>query len=136
MKKIVIALLFTLCLSLSLGQGVAFAASPCNQTLNTGAATTTQVFWERSPAFYGWSGGTITNDMYFNGCGQTQSIKVNLDDWERLLSEGKLDGLRYIYYNGKNLFVRKVEGTKPSKIPQENFFDSKTLLIKGNKRNK
>ncbi|MEH2429200.1 MAG: hypothetical protein V7K26_17245 [Nostoc sp.] len=133
MKKIVITLLFTLCLSLSLVQGVAFADTTCKQTLNTGAATTTQVFWEQPLAFYGWSGGTITNDMYFNGCGSTVSVKISGEDWERLRKEGKLDGLRYIYKKGSSLAVRKIQGTEPSSISQDQFFNSSSISYKGNK---
>ncbi|MBH8563099.1 hypothetical protein I8748_13055 [Nostoc sp. CENA67] len=134
MKKIVIALLFALCLSLSLGQQVAFAASnSCQQTLNTGSATTTQVFWEQPLAFTGWSGGVITNDMYFNGCGQVVSLKINGEDWERLRKEGKLDGLRYIYKKDNSLAIRKVQGTQPGSISQDQFFDSNTVVFKGNK---
>lgn len=134
MKKIVIALLFALCLSLSLGQQVAFAASSsCKQTLNTGSATTTQVFWEQPLAFTGWSGGVITNDMYFNGCGTTASIKINGADWEKLRKEGKLDGLRYIIKDGNSLGIRKIQGTQPGNISQDQFFDSTTVVYKGNR---
>ncbi|MDZ8237655.1 MAG: hypothetical protein RMZ69_10870 [Nostoc sp. ChiQUE01a] len=134
MKKIVIALLFALCLSLSLDQGVAFAASTsCKQTLNTGSATTLQVFWEQPLAFHGWSGGVITNDMYFNGCGTTVSVKINGADWEKLRKEGKLDGLRYIYKKDNSLAVRKIQGTKPGSISQDQFFDSNTVVYKGNR---
>jgi hypothetical protein len=72
--------------------------------------------------------------MYFNGCGTTAAIKVNADDWERLRKAGKLDGLRYIRKDSNNnLAVRKVQGTEPTSIPQEQFFDSTTIVLKGNR---
>ncbi|MFY7804345.1 MAG: hypothetical protein ACOVQ7_13060 [Limnoraphis robusta] len=131
-KKLLLALLFSVCLFFSMITTPALAGV-CDQTLNTGASTTTQVFWEQSPAFYGWSGGVITNDMYFNGCGQTAAIKVSLTDWERLLKEGKLDGLRYIKKDSNGLALRKVQGTSITNIPQEQFFDSTTVVFQGNR---
>lgn len=131
MKKILLTLVCTVCVFLSLS--VPAFAGVCDQTLNTGASTTTKVFWEDAAAFYGWSGGTITNDMYFNGCGQTAAIKVNLDDWKKLLAEGKLDGLRYIKYDSNGLAMRKIEGTQVGNIPHDNFFDGTTVVVKGNR---
>jgi hypothetical protein len=132
MKKLLFALFFSVCLFFSLTTTPALAGV-CDQTLNTGAATTTKVFWEDAAAFYGWSGGVITNDMYFNGCGQTAAIKVSLDDWVKLLKAGKLDGLRYIKSDSNGLATRKVQGTSITNIPQEQFFDSTTVVIKGNR---
>ena len=134
MKKILLTLVCAVCVVLSWSVP-AFAAA-CDQTLNTGAATTTQVFWERPLAFYGWSGGTITNDMYFNGCGETATIKVNGSDWMKLLGEGKLDGLRYIKKDSNSLTMKKVEGTEIVDIPRDtrdSFFDSTTVVYKGNR---
>lgn len=132
MKKLLLALFFSVCLFFSVITTPALAGV-CDQTLNTGAATTTQVFWEQPLAFYGWSGGVITNDMYFNGCGGTATIKINYDDWNKLLSAGKLDGLRYIKKDSNGLAVRKVQGTSIITIPQEQLFDSTTIVYKGNR---
>jgi hypothetical protein len=55
-----------------------------------------------------------------------------MDDWNKLISEGKLDGLRYIYKNSNDITIRKVQGTQPTTIPQEKFFDSTTLAYQGN----
>lgn len=132
MKKLILSLFCAFCVFLSLSNTPA-SAGVCDQTLNTGTSTTTQVFWEQAPAFYGWSGGTITNSMYFNGCGQTAGIKVNMDDWNRLLAEGKLDGLRYIKNNSNGLAMRKVQGTTINNIAQEQFFDGTTIVLQGNR---
>ncbi|MEA5532745.1 hypothetical protein [Crocosphaera sp. XPORK-15E] len=133
MKKLLLALFFSVCLLLSFTTTPVLAATGCNQTLNTGSGTTTQVFWEQPLAFYGWSGGIITNDMYFNGCGSTAAIKVNLDDWQKLLNAGKLDGLRYIKKDSNGLAVRKVQGTSITSIPQESLFNSTTVVYQGNR---
>ncbi|MFN6563737.1 MAG: hypothetical protein RMY28_028605 [Nostoc sp. ChiSLP01] len=125
MKKMIIALLIMLGLSLSLGQGPAVAASnDCLKTLNTGSATTIPVFYEDQAAFYGWSGGVITNDMYYNACGQTVTLKVNYADWDRLRKEGKLDGIRYIYKTPKesSIGIRKIVGTEPKDVKIEDFY--------------
>ena len=124
MKKMIIALFIMLSLTLSLGQGQALAANDCLKTLNTGAATTIPVFYEDQAAFYGWSGGVITNDMYYNACGSTFTIKINAADWNKLVAAGKLDGLRYIYKkpNESSLMVRKVAGTTPTTIKIEDFY--------------
>lgn len=132
MKKLILSLLCAVCIFLSLSSTPA-VAGVCDQTLNTGNATTIQKFWEDPLAYYGWSGGTITNDMYFNGCGQVATIKINGDDWTKLLGEGKLDGLRYIKKDANGIGIRKVQGTQPVDISRDNFFDSSTVVYKGNK---
>ncbi|MDP5339222.1 MAG: hypothetical protein NWQ28_11690 [Nodularia sp. (in: cyanobacteria)] len=126
MKKIIIALFIILSLSLSVGQRPAVAqTNECLKTLNTGASTTLKVFYEDQAAFYGWSGGTITNDMYYNACGQTVTVKVNAADWSKLREAGKLDGIRYIYKtpNESKLIVRKIVGTQPTDVKIENFYN-------------
>lgn len=132
MKKLILTLCCAISVFLSLSSTPAVAAV-CDQTLNTGNATTIQKFWEDPVAYYGWSGGTITNDMYFNGCGQVAAIKINLDDWSKLLAEGKLDGLRYIKKDSNSIAMRKVQGTEIVNVPRENFFDSTTLVLTGNR---
>ncbi|NEU76624.1 hypothetical protein PI95_029975 [Hassallia byssoidea VB512170] len=123
MKKMIIALFIMLSLTLSLGQGQAVAASDCLKTLNTGAATTIPVFYEDQAAFYGWSGGVITNDMYYNACGQTVTLKVNYADWNKAREAGKLDGIRYIYKAKDGpIQVRKVAGTQPTDVKIEDFY--------------
>ncbi|WP_257207688.1 hypothetical protein [Nostoc linckia] len=112
-------------LSLSLGQGPALAANDCLKTLNTGSATTIPVFYEDQAAFYGWSGGVVTNDMYYNACGQTVTIKVNYADWDKLRKDGKLDGIRYIYKTPKEskIGLRKIVGTQPTDVKPEDFYN-------------
>lgn len=133
MKKLVLTLFCLVSVFLSFSNVPAFAGV-CDQTLNTGVSTTNQTFWQDRAAFYGWSGGVITNDMYFNGCGQAVGIKVNLDDWVRLKGQGKLDGLRFIQYpiDGK-ISLGKIVGTQTVSVPQEQFFDGTTIVLKGNK---
>lgn len=123
MKKMIIALFIMLSLTLSLAQGQAVAASDCLKTLNTGASTTIPVFYEDQAAFYGWSGGVITNDMYYNACGQTITLKVNYADWNKAREAGKLDGIRYIYKAKDGpIQVRKVAGTQPTDVKIEDFY--------------
>lgn len=125
MKRIAVALLLVLSLVFSFGHEQALAQTQdCLKTLNTGSATTLQVFYEDPAAFYGWSGGVITNDMYYNACGQTVTIKVNASDWEKLRTQGKLDGIRYIYKTPKEskLMVRKIAGTQPTDVKIEDFY--------------
>lgn len=94
--------------------------------LNTGSPTTLEVYYEQPAAFYGWSGGVITNDMYYNSCGQTVTVKINASDWEKLRAEGKLDGLRYIYKapkkDGNTIKIRKIAGTQPTDVKIEDFY--------------
>lgn len=113
-----------LSLTLSLGQGQALAASDCLTQFNTGNATTIPVFYESNAAIYGWSGGVITNDMYYNKCGEAATIKVNGADWNKLLKDGKLDGLRYIYRDPKanSIAIRKIAGTERTNIKPEDFY--------------
>ena len=113
-------------LSLSLGQGPAVAATnDCLKTLNTGSATTIPVYYEDDAAVYVWSGGVITNNMYYNACGQTVTLKVNYADWDRLRKEGKLDGIRYIYKtpNESKISLRKVVGTEATDVKPEDFYN-------------
>jgi hypothetical protein len=131
MKKILLSLLCAICVYLSFAQ-VPVIAGVCDQTINTGVSTTIQKFYEDSLAYTGWSGGTIRNDMYFNGCGQTVTVKINGSDWEKLRHEGKLDGLRYIVKRDNGINLRKIEGTQPVSISSDSFFDSTTLLYTGN----
>jgi|GEM_PF-2085613 hypothetical protein len=125
MKRIAVALLLALSLVFSFGHEQALAQTQdCLKTLNTGSSTTLQVFYEDPAAFYGWSGGVITNDMYYNACGQTVTVKINAGDWQKLLNAGKLDGLRYIYKTPKEskLMVRKIAGTQPTDVKIEDFY--------------
>ncbi|GAB1538599.1 hypothetical protein NUACC21_12610 [Scytonema sp. NUACC21] len=124
MKKIIIVLLIMVGLSLSLGIPPA-VADDCLKTLNTGSNTTIPVFYEDAAAFYGWSGGIVTNDMYYNSCGYTVTLKVNSADWDRLRQEGKLDGIRYIYKTPKEskIIVRKIVGSEPTDVKIEDFYN-------------
>jgi hypothetical protein len=96
MRKMLVALLLVLALTLSLGQEKALADCS-NETLNTGSATVVTQLYESECAILGWGSGVITKDMTANCCGPSATIRVNLNDWNKLSTEGKLDGLRYVY---------------------------------------
>ena len=90
-----VALLLVLALTLSLGQEKALADCS-NETINTGAATVVTQLYESPCTILGWSSGAITKDMTANCCGPSAVIRINANDWNQLVQQGKLDGLRYI----------------------------------------
>jgi hypothetical protein len=96
MKKMLVALLLVLVLTLSLGQQKALADCS-NETINTGAQTVVTQLYENQCAILSWDNGLITKDMKANCCGPSAVIRVNINDWNKLGKEGKIDGLRYIY---------------------------------------
>src|SRR6476620_11924003 len=95
MRKMLVALLLVLALTLSLGQEKALADCS-NETWNTGAATVVTQLYESQCAVLGWSSGVITKDITGNCCGPSAVIRINGDDWNKLLGEGKLEGFRYV----------------------------------------
>lgn len=90
-----VALLLVLALTLSLGQEKALADCS-NQTINTGAATVVTQLYESPCAILGWDSGAIAKDMTANCCGPSAVLRINGNDWNQLIEQRKLDGLRYI----------------------------------------
>lgn len=66
--------------------------------------------------------------MTANCCGPSAVIRINGNDWNKLVQQGKLDGLRYIRVSKSNegayqIEPRKVEtGGKPVTISGADFF--------------
>jgi hypothetical protein len=125
MKKMIIAFLMMLSLFFSLGQEQALAQD-CLKTINQGAATVPLGLYEQSCATLSFSSGTITKDVKYNCCGPSVTIRINGNDWQNLIGQGKLDGLRYEKFenssNNYTLTFRKVVGTTPQSIAGEDFF--------------
>jgi hypothetical protein len=128
MRKMLVALLLVLALTLSLGQEKALADDCSNVTINTGAATVVTQLYESQCAILGWSSGVITKDMTANCCGPSAVLRINANDWNKLIGEGKLDGLRYVRVskNTEGAYViepRQVTtGGKPVTISGGDFF--------------
>jgi hypothetical protein len=127
MRKMLAALLLVLALTLSLGQEKALADCS-NETISTGAATVVTQLYESPCTILGWDGGTPTRNMRANCCGPSAVIRVNGNDWNQLIEQGKLDGLRYIRVSKtpeKKYVIepRKVEtGGNPVNISGADFF--------------
>ncbi|MEG4292845.1 hypothetical protein Q5692_29940 [Microcoleus sp. C2C3] len=126
MRKMLVGLLLVLALTLSLGQQKALADCS-NETINTGAATVVTQLYESQCAILGWSSGVITKDMTANCCGPSAVIRVNINDWSKLIGEGKLDGFRYVKVskNTDGAYViepRKVTDSKPVTISGGDLF--------------
>jgi hypothetical protein len=123
MKKIVASVCL---LWLSLSYGTAQGAEDCIKTMNQGSATVVQGMYEQSCATISWSSGIITKDVKYNCCGPSTTIRINGNDWNRIIGEGKLDGLRYQKFessgNTYTLSFRKVVGKQPTDIAPEDFF--------------
>ena len=128
MRKMLVALLLVLALTLSLGQEKALADDCSNVTINTGAATVVTQLYENQCAILGWSSGVITKDMTANCCGSSAVLRINVNDWNKLIGEGKLDGLRYVRVSKSKegayqIEPRKVEtGGKPVSISGADLF--------------
>ncbi|QSQ12369.1 hypothetical protein [Myxococcus landrumensis] len=123
MKKLAAGLcLLGLCLS----QGTAQGAEDCIKTINQGSATVKLGLYEQGCMSISWTGGVITSDVTYNCCGGSTTIRINNDDWMRLLQAGKLDSFRYqkveINNNAYTLYFRKIVGTEPTNIAPEDFF--------------
>ena len=127
MRKILVALLLVLALTLSLGQEKALADCS-NETINTGAATVVTQMYENQCAILGWGSGVITKDMTANCCGPSVVIRINGNDWNNLLGQGKLDGFRYIRLSKSTEGAYQIEprkvttGGKPVSISGADFF--------------
>ncbi|MEG4943828.1 hypothetical protein [Microcoleus sp. F4-D5] len=128
MRKMLVALLLMLALTLSLGQEKALAEADCsNVKINTGSATVVTQLYENQCAILGWDSGMITTDMKANCCGPSVTIRVNGNDWNKLVGEGKLDGFRYVRVSKSNegayqIEPRQVTGGKPVTISGADFF--------------
>ncbi|NTX10988.1 hypothetical protein HUA76_09345 [Myxococcus sp. CA056] len=123
MKKMMAGLcLVWLCLS----QGTAQGAEDCIKTMNQGASTVTLGLYEQGCMTMSWGSGIVTKDVTYNCCGTSATIRINYADWERLRTEGKLDGFRYQKADSSSgsytLYFRKVVGTEVTNIPPEDFF--------------
>ena len=127
MRKMLVALLLVLALTLSLGQEKALADCS-NETINTGAATVVNQLYESQCAILGWSSGVITKDMTANCCGPSVVLRINGNDWNKLVEQGKLDGLRYIRTSKNTEGAYQIEprqittGGKPASISGADFF--------------
>ncbi|ATB32650.1 hypothetical protein [Melittangium boletus] len=106
-------------------QGTA-SGQDCIKTFNQGAATVALGLYEQSCPTLSFSSGVISKDVKYNCCGASATIRVNGADWNKLLSEGKLDGFRYQKIENSNnsytLTYRKVVGKEVTTINGEDFF--------------
>lgn len=124
MKKMMAGLcLVWLCLA----QGTAQGAEDCIKTMNQGSSTVKLGIYEQGCMTMSWNAGVITTDVKYNCCGPSATIRINVDDWSRLLAEGKLEGMRYQKadidsYGAYTFYFRKVVGTGPTNISAEDFF--------------
>lgn len=122
-----VALLLVLALTLSLGQEKALADCS-NQTINTGATTVVTQLYESPCAILGWDSGAIAKDMTANCCGPSAVLRINGNDWNQLIEQRKLDGLRYIRVskNSQGAYVieprQMTTGGKPVTISGGDFF--------------
>ncbi|AGC48945.1 hypothetical protein MYSTI_07673 [Myxococcus stipitatus DSM 14675] len=111
---------------LCLSQGTAQGAEDCIVTHNQGSATVALSLYEQSCATITWTPGVITTDVTYNCCGPSAVIRINGTDWNRLITDGKLDSLRYQKIEKKDgsyaISFRKVVGTNPTDIAPKDFF--------------
>lgn len=127
MRKMLVALLLVLALTLSLGQEKALADCS-NQTINTGAATVVTQLYESPCAILGQSSGAIAKNMTANCCGQSVVLRINGNDWNQLVEQEKLDGIRYIRVSKSTEGAYQIEprkmtsGGKPVTISGADFF--------------
>jgi hypothetical protein len=129
MRKMLAALLLVLALALSLGQEKALADDCSNVTINTGSATVVTQLYASQCVILGWDRGSPgTRNMRANCCGPSAVIRVNGYDWNRLVEQGKLDGLRYIRVskNAEGAYVieprQMATGGNPVSISGRDFF--------------
>lgn len=97
---------------------VANAEPSCFTTLNQGASTVQLGVYTQECATISYTGGIITSDVKYNCCGTSVWLRINAADWEKLRSDGKLDGLRY---QRPDLTFRKMDGTSPTTISAEQY---------------
>ncbi|MBH8562978.1 hypothetical protein I8748_12425 [Nostoc sp. CENA67] len=128
MKKLIAALLLIISLTFSIGQGQALAAESCENVLNQGSATIESGWFTQPTATIGWYKGTITTDVKYDVCTPTAVIRVNGNDWNKLVADGKVDGLRYEVYayadkdgNYQNFLFRQIQNGKPQTITAAQF---------------
>jgi hypothetical protein len=128
MKKLLTALLLVICLTFSIGQGEAQAQENCEQILNQGAATVETGWFTQKTATIGWYKGNITTDVKYDVCTPTAVLRININDWNKLLAEGKLNGFRYEMYtyaekdgNYQNFLFRQIQDGKPQTITATQF---------------
>ncbi|GAB1544955.1 hypothetical protein NUACC21_76310 [Scytonema sp. NUACC21] len=128
MKKLIAALLLVICLTFSIEQGQALAADSCENVLNQGSATVEAGWFTQPTATIGWYKGVVTTDVKYDVCTPTAVIRVNGNDWNKLVADGKLDGLRYEVYtyaekdgNYQNFLFRQIKGTQPQTITAAQF---------------
>ena len=125
MRKVVVGLFLSLFLCLSLGSGQAFADNqgtfkkiPVEQ-FGVDNATIEDRFYESPYAIFG---KPETGELYTNTAGKALTVKVNVSDWEKLQSEGKLDGLRFIVKDSEAIKVGKVTGKEIKGLDPREFF--------------
>ncbi|RCH86610.1 hypothetical protein CU097_002787 [Rhizopus azygosporus] len=97
---------------------VANAEPDCFKTINQGAATVELSIYTQKCAMISYTGGVITSDVKYNCCGPSGWVRINYADWEKLRSDGKLDGLRY---QRPDLTFRKMVDTEPTTISAEQY---------------
>ncbi|MEO3705666.1 hypothetical protein [Trichormus azollae] len=89
------------------------------KTINQGVSTVALGLYEKSCATMNFSSGLslITKDVKYNCCVPSVTIRINGNDWNNLVGQGKLDELRYEKFDIKDstytLSFRKVVGTAP-----------------------
>jgi hypothetical protein len=127
MRKMLAALLLVLALALSLGQEKALADCS-NESINTGAATVVTQLYESPCVILDWDDGVPTRNMTANCCGPSAVLRVNGNDWNRLVEQGKLDGIRYIRVSKPSPRMYVIEprqmatGGNPVSISGRDFF--------------
>ncbi|KAB8320738.1 hypothetical protein SD81_004040 [Tolypothrix campylonemoides VB511288] len=128
MKKLIAALLLIICLTFSIGQGEAQAQDSCEKILNQGSATIEPGWFTQPTATIAWYKGTITTDVKYDVCTPTAVVRVNGNDWNKLVADGKLNGLRYEVYsyaekdgNYQNFLFRQIQDGKPQTITAAQF---------------
>ncbi|MDM9582444.1 hypothetical protein [Nostoc sp. GT001] len=106
----------------------AFAQENCEKIINQGAATVENGWFTQEAPTIGWYKGNITTDVKYDVCTPTYVIRINGNDWNKLVSEGKLDGFRYEAYkyaekdgNYQNFLFRQIKDKAPVTITAAQF---------------
>ncbi|WP_017715885.1 hypothetical protein [Kamptonema formosum] len=128
MKQLLAAFLLMIALTFSIGQGQALAQTNCENVISQGSSTIESGWFTQQTATIGWYKGLITTDVKYDVCTPTAVIRVNGTDWNKLVAEGKLNGLRYEVYqyadkdgNYQNFLFRKIVNTAPTTITAAQF---------------
>ncbi len=104
------------------------SVSCSNETISTGAATVVTQLYESPCTILGWDSGTIAKKMTANCCGPSAVLRINGNDWNQLIEQGKLDGLRYIRVSKNTQGTYQIEprkvttGAQPVTISGGDFF--------------